>query len=639
MSDIFNIVIGTAGHIDHGKSSLVKSLTGIDPDRLKEEKERGLTIDLGFAPLLLPDGRKVGIIDVPGHERFIKNMVAGATSIDFVILVIAADDSIMPQTREHLEIMQILGIEKGMVAMTKIDVVDAELVSLAYEEIRDFLKGTFLEHSPIVGLSNLTGQGLPEFRQVLFEQLQTVAPKETTGIFRMPIQRVFSKHGHGTVITGVPVSGSIGIGDEIEIVPGQYIGRVKKIQAYGMPVELACAGHSTALNVKDIDYKDIVRGQVAVMPGYFDSMRFLEARFQYLASAEKPLEHLTPIRFHAGTLEETGHIAILGKKELMPGEIGYIQIRLDNPVLVVTGDRFVLRLASPMITIGGGIIIGSGERKLKRFREEVVAQLQEKEQILENKEARFENMLQTVSTLWAKESELLKLSQLPKEEYAQILQTLISQGNVRMIPGSPNRYIHTLTLEKVQRQILTAMGQFFMQYPHRIYAQRLDIRNLLHWEIGLLDYGIAELLHTNQMGENTHGLFLPNREIRFSNQQAEWLAKLEALFLERKFNPPDMEELPLMMMISGEKLMHLLEHLHDKEILTMVLPEMFFHVQALQEAREKVIAYIQQHGELTAGDFRDQLNTSRKYVIPLLEYFDQIGLTSRQGNSRILRTQ
>lgn len=362
MQEIFNIVIGTAGHIDHGKSSLVEILTGVNPDRLKEEKERGLTIDLGFAPLSLPNGKKVGIIDVPGHEKFIKNMVAGASGIDFVILVIACDDSVMPQTREHLEIMQILGIKSGLIALTKIDLVDDDLALLAKEEIQEFLQGTFLENSPILPISSVTQKGFKEFKSVLFKNLQEVTPKTNHGIFRMPIQRVFSKHGHGTVITGIPVSGEVREGDTLEVLPSKAKGRVKKIQAYGTSVKKGGAGHSTALNIKDIDYKKIHRGDVIASPGFFEAVHFIEAKFQYLHTIKTPLLHMTPIRFHTGTLEEMGKVAIIGQEKLMPGETGYIQIRLENPVAVATGDRFVVRLSSPMITIGGGVIIGIGEK-------------------------------------------------------------------------------------------------------------------------------------------------------------------------------------------------------------------------------------------------------------------------------------
>ncbi len=639
MGDIFNIIIGTSGHIDHGKSSLVKSLTGIDPDRLKEEKEREMTIDLGFAPLLLPDGRKVGIIDVPGHERFIKNMVAGATSIDFVILVIAADDGIMIQTREHLEIMQILGIQKGMVALTKIDVVDKDLVELAKEEIKEFLKGTFLQDAPLVGLSNHTGIGLDEFKQTLFSQLEKITPRETGGIFRMPIQRVFSKHGHGTIITGVPVTGSISIGDEVAVLPGDFRGKVKKIQAYKTNVEMARAGHSAALNIKDIDYKSIERGQIVATPGYFEPSHFFEAKFQYLASMDKPLEHATAIRFHTGTLEEVGQIAILGKKTMSPGEQGYIQIRLESPVVATTGDRFVLRLASPTITIGGGMIISAGEKKLKPLREGIVEQVQQKEQIISSKRARIESILCNVSSYWLRESDLIKISQLPQEELAEAIPDLIATGKILSISGNPIRYIHQTTLIKLQEQIIKSLHDNFAKFPHRIYVKKIDIRNATHLEIGIFDFVIQEMIKLKKIEQRENTIFIPERTVHFSEKQQQILSQIESSFLTQLFQPPEFIELPDMLKQEKIVIQNLFEHLIDKEILVLVSsdPELYFHQQALQEARNKIISYIKEHGELTASDFRNQLNTTRKYIIPLLEYFDRIGLTLRKGNNRILR--
>lgn len=637
MAEIFNIIIGTAGHIDHGKSSLVRSLTGIDPDRLKEEKEREMTIDLGFAPLLLPDGRQVGIIDVPGHERFIKNMVAGATSIDFVILVIAADDGIMLQTREHLEIMQLLGIQRGMVVLSKIDVVDTDLVLLAREEISEFLKGTFLENSPMVGISNHTKQGLDELKKVLFAELQKIPAHETGGVFRMPIQRVFSKHGHGTIITGVPISGAIAIGDEIEILPNKLCSRIKKIQAYGQAVDIAYAGHSTALNLKDVDYKDIMRGQVAAIPDYFEPVRFVTAKFQYLRSMKHPLEHNTLIRFHSGTLEEVGQVAVLGQSVLEPGETGYIQIRLENPIVVAAGDRFVMRLASPMITIGGGVIIGTGEKKLKRFRQEVVSQLAEKEQTLVSKESRVENVLDTCGNYWLKVSEIVKLSQLPQDEVAEILVQLEQEKIIAKIQSNPARYLHSDTFKKLHKQLVKTLENYFQKFPQRIYAKKAEICSQLHIEIALLDWIIEELAQDGQIGIKEQQIFLPNRKINFAIKRQELLAKIQAIFVQQLFQPPDADNLKDSLQIRAEDFPLLMEYLVEAEILVLIQPNFWFHKTAIEQALQYIITHFPKNTEFGATEIREQFNTTRKYIIPLLEYFDNIGLTVRQGNGHALR--
>ena len=335
LESIINVILGTAGHIDHGKSKLVERLTGLDPDRLPEEKARGLTIDLGFAPLRLKGGQQVGIIDVPGHERLIKNMVAGATGIDLVLLVVAADDGVMPQTREHLAIMHLLGLKQGIVVINKIDLVEEDLRELVKEEVRETLKGTFLEDAPVLEVSALTGAGVDELLAEIHSRVSSLEPKPSTGIFRMPIQRVFSSKGFGTVVTGVPLQGQTTTGETLEVVPLGKTGRVRGIHAYGEPTDLARAGHSSAINLTDIDYKTVARGMVVTQPGYFRGSTMFEARFHYLPSCRRALIHQSSIRLHVGTVEGLGKIYLLEKKALQPGEDAYVQFRLREPVVLV----------------------------------------------------------------------------------------------------------------------------------------------------------------------------------------------------------------------------------------------------------------------------------------------------------------
>lgn len=637
MGGIFQIVIGTAGHIDHGKSSLVKLLTGLDPDRLKEEKDREMTIDLGFAPLHLPDGREIGIIDVPGHERFVKNMVAGATSIDFVLFVISAYEGVMPQTREHLEIMQLLHIPKGMVVMTKRDLVDQELLELAQEEVREFLKGSFLEKAPIMAISNTTGAGLDAFKKVLFQELASIAPHSPEGVFRMPIQRIFSSHGYGTVITGVPVSGKVTIGDVIEILPGGQRGRIKKIQAYGENIDCAQAGHSTALNIKDVDYKDVSRGQVAAAPGYFEPAHFLEARFIYAKNHEKPLQYLTPIRFHTGTIEEIGKLAILGKPYLEPGEEGYVQIRLDNPVVAVPGDRFVVRLASPTITIGGGVIVSIGEKKLKPFRDEVLAKVQAKEQALNSLETKIELSLKAKGLTLTKEDELYKISQREVDEVRPILQALVAQGKMVAVGERNPRYIHSDNLQEAEQRLVQKVGKFFADHPYRIYVGKVKIQNELGWEGNFWELVLTRVLQSNRLACQQDMLFVPGREVVFSEAQKQLLQKLEDRFRTELFSSPSLEELPQFCAKPVEECEQLVQYLEDKGTLVEVAKGLLLHHTAVTKAKNIVIETIRTKGEITAADLRDRLQSSRKYIIPLLEYFDQSGLTLRKGNSRVLK--
>lgn len=370
--NIHNITIGTAGHIDHGKSELIRRLTGVHPDRLKEERERGMTIDLGYALYETSEGLRVGVIDVPGHERFVKNMAAGAASTDLVVLVVAADDGVMPQTREHLMIMSYLGIKKGVVALSKIDLVDAEMIELATEDIRDLLRGTFLEGAPILPVSSLTNEGLDRLRDAIDKAVASVDPTANSGTFRMPIQRAFTRKGFGTVVTGVPVSGTARVGDPMEIFPLGAKGKIRHIQAYNEPCELARAGHRAALNISDVDYRLLRRGLVAAAPGSLRSTLFFEAEFQLARSARCPLANMTDVRVHTGAAEVLATIVLLDRNTIEPGETALVQLRLTEPVVVVPGDPFVLRLRSPALTIGGGTIVGLFPYKLKRFKEHIL---------------------------------------------------------------------------------------------------------------------------------------------------------------------------------------------------------------------------------------------------------------------------
>lgn len=637
MSGIFHIIMGTAGHIDHGKSSLVRSLTGIDPDRLKEEKERGLTIDLGFAPFTLPDGREIGIIDVPGHEKFVKNMVAGATSIDLVLLVIAADDGVMPQTREHLEIMQHLNIQRGIVVLTKIDMVEPEMREMAVEDIRELVKGTFLRDAPIVPVSNVTGEGMEALKKTISDYLERITPHSADGVFRMPIQRVFSSHGYGTVITGVPISGTVRIGDSVEILPGGKIGRVKKIEAYGKDVEQAQAGHSSALNVKDIDYKDVLRGQVAAQPGYFQPARFFEAKFCYGANMDKPLAYLTPIRFHTGTLEEVGKLAILGKDRWEPGEEGYVQIRLDNQVMALPGDHFVIRLASPTVTIGGGTIVGSGDRKLKRFRSEVIQNLEQKAQSLGNIAGKVELAIKAGGLTPIKQEEVIKLSQREAAEVKKIIGELLTTGSVLSLGGQPPRYLHAANMDMAELRIREKVENFFTQHPYRLYVPRIKMQNEIQLDSSVWEMAWNNLVSKGILCLHQDCFALPGREVEFSQAQKQLLSLIGECFSKNLFTPPAVDELPQIVHKNAKEIEPLVEFLENSGTLVCVTKGVLFHKDGIAKARDLIVATIQGKGELVSSDFRDLVQTSRKYAIPLLEYFDQTGLTTRQGNSRVLK--
>ena len=367
-----HIVMGTAGHVDHGKTALIKRLTGVDTDRLKEEKERGITIELGFASLSLPDGRVLGVVDVPGHERFVRNMVAGAAGIDLVVMVIAADEGVMPQTREHLQICTLLGIRKGFVALTKIDMVDEEWLTLVREDVREFLRGTFLEDAPVVPVSSLTGAGFPELIETIARVADEVEEAADVGLFRLPVDRVFTMKGFGTVVTGTLTSGRVTTGEEVEIYPAGLRARVRGIQVHNQPVDTAEAGQRTAVNLQGVDRAVIERGYLLAGKGALAVSQRLDCLYRHLAGAARKLKNRALVRLHTGTSEVMARMILLDRDELEPGEEANAQLVLDAPLAVVAGDRFVVRSYSPVTTVGGGVILDPLSAKHKRFAQEVL---------------------------------------------------------------------------------------------------------------------------------------------------------------------------------------------------------------------------------------------------------------------------
>ena len=370
------VVLGTAGHIDHGKTTLIKALTGVDCDRLKEEKERGITIELGFTSMALPSGSEISIVDVPGHEKFVHHMVAGATGLDLVALVIAADEGIMPQTREHLDICKLLRVKKGLVALTKIDLVEKDWLDLVKEEVHDFVKGTFLEGAAIVPLSSTTGEGLPAFLAEVDRLAQEVEERSPEGLFRLPIDRVFTIKGFGTVVTGTIISGTASIGDTLEVLPGGLEAKVRGIQAHGNSVESATAGLRAGINLQGLETGDIDRGNVLVLSQTLKPTAVLDVVFQLLPSAPRPLKHRTRIRLHLGTAEVLGRVIPLAREEVKPGGEAFMQIRLEKPIVALPGDHFVIRSYSPLLTIGGGEVLDAFPSRHKRLSQQVKEEME-----------------------------------------------------------------------------------------------------------------------------------------------------------------------------------------------------------------------------------------------------------------------
>jgi selenocysteine-specific elongation factor len=635
--DIQPIVIGTAGHIDHGKSSLVRALTGIDPDRLKEEKERGLTIDLGFAPLTMPDGRTVGMIDVPGHERFVRNMVAGATGIDLVVLVVAADDGVMPQTREHLDIMGLLGQKRGLVALNKVDMVDADMAELAAEDVRATLAGTFLADAPIVRVSARTGQGLDELKARMFDLAAQIQPRSDQGVFRVPIQRVFSKQGFGAVVTGVPVSGSVSIGDTLEVLPAGLRGKVRGLHAYGKPVARARAGHSTAINLSDIEHDKVARGAVAATPDFFSPVRMVAVRLRVLASLGRPVTDRCQVRMHTGTADPLGELVLLDRERLEPGEEGLAQVRLEEPVVCAPGDSFILRLASPAETLGGGQILEESRHRLKRFKGFVIEGLTRQEQSLASPAALLESILARADEDLSSPADLAHAIKQPLDVTQTLLQQLFKERRARAV-GVKQHWIHADRLEAALTRMRSSVAKWFEENALRRVMEVLELRRITELDPEFLDALVDDDVKRGRLVRESGGLIrLAGREVALDEATLARRAALLAALEAQPFAPPSPEELAVALKLAPKELARVLQLCVDEGSIVRVNPEI--HLTAAQHARAKdlVVENCTQHGHLEIPQLRDALGTTRKFLIPLLEHFDAKGVTSRLGANRVLK--
>ncbi len=635
--DIQPIVIGTAGHIDHGKSSLVKALTGIDPDRWEEERKRGMTIDLGFASLELPDGRKVGLVDVPGHERFVRNMVAGASGIDRVVLVVAADDGVMPQTREHLAIMEMLGVEKGLIALNKIDLVDDEMVEMAEDDIRQAVEGTFLESADILRVSAIGGQGVEELRTAILKMAKAAKPRTAGGVFRLPIQRVFSAKGVGTIVTGIPVSGTVKVGDVLEVLPGGQKGKVRGIQAYHESTQEGRAGHSTALNLADVDHTKVERGCVAATPGYFQALKMVGARLKALPALDRPITNRMQVRVHVGTAEVLGEVVLLDAQEIAPGDEGMVQLRLETPMVCAPGDRFVLRLASPVSTLGGGVILEESRYRLKRFKTFIIDELERQAKSLGSTVALLEAHLVRLPERWATVDELSTLLKRHAQETRGLLGTLASSGKVHEVGAA--RWIHNETLELSLAETRDALNAWFEDNAQRARMDVRDLRSATRFDASFLDVLLERLESAGELIRQAGGMIVPkDRAVELDPASAKFLADVLGAYATARFQPPMPDEVAATLKKPEAEVKSMIQLLVDQGKLEHVSGALFIDGAAIAEARQAVTENCQTNGQLVIPELRDRLGTTRKFLIPILEHFDTEGLTRRMGNTRMLRT-
>jgi selenocysteine-specific elongation factor len=635
-------VIGTAGHIDHGKTALVKALTGIDTDRLPEEKARGITIDLGFAYMDLEGGGntkwRIGIVDVPGHERFVKNMLAGATGIDIALLVIAADDGVMPQTVEHLEILELLGLRQGVVVITKKDLVEREWLGLVKEDIKRLTKGTFLENAPIMEVDSLKGDGITELKGVIRGLLDEGTEEEAVeGPFRLPIDRAFTMQGFGCVVTGTVLSGQVMVGEEVELLPVKEVVKVRGIEVHGERVECAGKGQRVALNLGGIKTSEVQRGFELSIPGYLSPTELVDCYLYHLSSSRRPVHNGERVRFHIATTEVMGRVALLDKEALRPGETGYAQFRLEGPIVAERGEHYVIRSYSPCRTIGGGKILRGYTSKLKRFKEETLRELR---LLLEGDDKEvIEQALLNHRGYPLSEEELIKSLNIYPARVKEVLGKLAEKGTLSIVKeDSRTLFVHRQRLESLKAEILGRLEDFHKANPMRLGMEESILRVNLSGEVPppLLSQALGELKGKGVITVTDRRISTPNFQVRLSQEEKNILEEIERAFLQERFSPPDLESLLPQEPSSRQRYQSLFTLLLEQKTLIETETGLHFHARAIGELKELVARFVMEKGSITVADLRDLVSTSRKYAVPLLEYLDKIHFTRREGDRRVL---
>jgi selenocysteine-specific elongation factor len=629
-----SVIVGTAGHIDHGKSTLVEALTGTHPDRLAEEKRRGITIDLGFA-FLEEESVRFGFVDVPGHERFVSNMLAGAAGIDVVLLVIAADESIKPQTSEHFDICRLLGVQRGVVALTKSDMVGADALELVRLEAEDFLRGSFLERAPIVPVSAKTGAGLTELKQALRNAAAEVQGKDSARYFRLPIDRAFAMKGFGSVVTGTLISGSVGTGDEVELFPRGEKLRVRGVHSGGKTVERATPGQRTAVNLAGIDHTALKRGMVLATPGKFRKTRRIDVRLELLPSARK-IKQGTRVHFHAGTVETIAEVFLHGEKELAPGGNAFANLKLQDEVLVLPGDRFIVRQFSPVVTIGGGVVLDPLARRpmLKDAgRAAFLATLEQgsREEILSSMTER--------ALLGLAHDEIVARTAWTEKEIQEAATNLTSTGRVKIVSTEPSLLVSGKLFEEVRKKILEKIDKFQKENPLSPGMAREDLRASLGRRVRNETFRAAleELATQKKLDAQGELVKRAGSEITLQPEEAKAKEQIEAAFASAGLAVPSVKEVLDKLTVEPKRAEKLLQILLREKTIVRVTQELIFHRRALAQLKNQLSAYKKTKGDrISVPVFKELAGITRKYAIPLLEYLDRERVTRRAGEERVI---
>ena len=637
------IVLGTAGHVDHGKTSLVRALTGIETDRLKEEQKRGITIELGFAYLDLPCGHRLGIVDVPGHEKFVKNMVAGVTGMDLLAFIIAADEGIMPQTREHFDICRLLGVKQGLVIITKKDMVDEEWLEMVSEEVEDFCRDSFLENAPIIAVSSVSGEGIPQVIETIDQLVKNHQFSEAFGPFRLPIDRVFAMKGFGAVVTGSSISGRASVGDEMRFYPSERTARIRGIQVHSEAVDMVEAGHRTAINLQGVDIDEICRGMVVAPPGSLQGNYMLDCSIFYLSSSTKPLKHRSRVRVHLGTAELMGRVSLLDRDELKPGEESFAQLLLEEPVAVWPGDRYVIRSYSPVTTIGGGEVLGNqSNRKRKR--------LAEKDRLY-NREVFA--LLQTGSIedrvlLLLKESGMSGLSfddlairlGMFGKQLTKVLNEPLSARRMVVVDSATQRYLLGEIADEVVETILGSLARYHKENPLKNGLSKEELRSGFSQPVDpkVFTYCLNDQIRKNHVVQEDSLIRLASHQVALKADEQKLKKDISSWYAGKGLKTATIKETAETFADYPASLIkEVLDILIKEGTLVKVSETLYYDAAALAKLEADVVAFMQTEGEIDAPRFKNLSGLSRKFSIPILEYYDRIKLTIRVGDKRVLR--
>ena len=621
-----NVIIGTAGHIDHGKTTLIKALSGIETDTTLEEKERGMSINLGFAYFDLPSGKRCGVVDVPGHEKFIKNMLAGVSGINLVLLLVDSREGIMPQTKEHIDILTLLGIENYIIVMTKIDLVEEEYRELVKEDIREFTKGSALENAPIIEVDSISRKGIDVLLDTIDKKTNDIEAKNIEKNARLNVDRSFQVKGFGTVVTGTLTEGSISVGDELVIYPKEVKAKVRNIQVHSQDVDKAYAGQRTAINLSNIKFDDVKRGDTLATAGSLVKTYMLDSEIKLINDDRANLELWDRVRIYVGTVEVMARVVPLGTESIKPGESGFVQLRLEEEIAVKNYDKFIIRTYSPMVTIGGGVILDASPRKHSRFNEEILEKL--KVQLEGNSGDLIQNYLLSHSNYIVSKKDIIKDLQLSEGEAATELDELVTSGNIfETNPG----YIHKKKYDEVLEKLKKLLADYHKRYKLKVGIPKVEIIS----KFKLSQKEVLELIE----------LFIKNNEVRlegnlvaekdfvvnYDKKQLAEKARIEKELLNGGFTPPTIKELTNGVKASVE----LLDSLVDNTIIRLDA-DLVLHRDVLTKAIEKVNEHFKNAEKMTLAEFRDITGSSRKYSMAILEHIDKLGITRRVENYRVL---